>query len=71
MLHLWIYGCGTGYTKKDSRAPEKLLEGFANARPHTVQLGNVLCKVFNRPGNVTLAHAVAAVNVAAALAVIG
>lgn len=71
MLHLWIYGCGTGYIEKDSQAPEKLLEGFANAWSHAVQLGNVLCKAFNRPGNVALAHAVAAVNVAAALAVIG
>jgi hypothetical protein len=50
---------------------KKMLEGFANARPHAVQLGNVLCEVFNRPGNVALAHAVAAINVAADLTVIG
>jgi hypothetical protein len=48
-----------------------LLEGFADAGPLAVQPGDVLCKVFNRAGNVALAHAVSAVNVVAALAVVG
>lgn len=50
---------------------EKLLEGFADAGPLAVELGNVFRKVFNRAGNVAVTHAVAAVNVVAALAVIG
>lgn len=52
-------------------APKKVLEGLANARPLAVQSGDVLCKVFDRAGNVALAHAVVAVNVVAALAVVG
>jgi len=50
---------------------ERLLEGFADAGLFAIQLCNVLCKVFNRAWNMTLAHAVAAVNVDPALAVIG
>jgi hypothetical protein len=47
---------------------KKLLEGFADAGFLAVQPRDILCKVFNRAGNVTLAHAVAAVNVIAAFA---
>jgi hypothetical protein len=54
-----------------SRLKKKSSEGFADAGPLAVQLGDVLCKVFNRAGNVALAHAVAAVNVIAALAIVG
>ena len=46
-------------------------EGFADAGPPAVQLGDVFCKVFNRAGNVALAHAVVAVDVVAALAIVG
>ena len=49
---------------------KKLLQGFADAGPLAVQPGNVLCKVFNCAGNMAFAHAVAAVNVIPALAVI-
>jgi hypothetical protein len=48
-----------------------LLEGLADARPFAVQPRNVLCKVFDRAGNVTFAHAFVAVYVVATLAVIG
>ena len=50
---------------------KKLLESFADAWLLAVQPGDVLCEVFNRAGNVALAHAVGAVDVVAALAVIG
>ena len=50
---------------------KKSLEGLADAGPLAVQPGDVLCKVFNRAGDVALAHAVAAVNVVATLAMIG
>lgn len=53
-----------------SQRLKKLLEGFADAGPLAVQLGDVLCKVFNRAGDVAPAHAVAAVDVVAAPAVI-
>jgi len=61
----------TGWKMKTPTNYEKLLEGFADAGPLAVKLGDVLCKVFNRAGNVAVTHAVAAVNVVAALAVIG
>ncbi len=50
---------------------KKLLEGFADAGPLAIQLGDVLCKVFNRARNMALAHAIRAVDVVAALAMIG
>jgi hypothetical protein len=50
---------------------KRLLEGLADARPFAVQPRNVLCKVFDRAGNVTFAHAFVAVYVVATLAVIG
>jgi hypothetical protein len=61
----------TSWKTKTPTNCKKLSEGFAYARPLAIQLGNVLCKVFNRAGNVAFAHAVSAVNVVAALAVIG
>ena len=60
----------TGWKMKTRTNCKKLLEGFADAGLLAVQLGNVFCKIFNRAGNVTLAHAVAAVNMVAALAAI-
>ena len=61
----------TSWKTKTPMNYERLLEGFADAGLFAIQLCNVLCKVFNRAWNMTLAHAVAAVNVDAALAVIG
>jgi hypothetical protein len=51
--------------------PKKVLEGFAYAGPLAIQLGNILCKVFNSAGNVALTHAVATINMVAALAIVG
>ena len=54
----------------DSKRLKKLLEGLADAWSLAVQLGDVLCKVFDRAGDVALAHAVIAVDVVATLAIV-
>ena len=46
-------------------------KSFANAGSLTVQLGNVLCKVFNGAGNVTAAHTVVAIYMIACLTMAG
>lgn len=48
-----------------------MLEGLAYAGSLAVQLGNILCKVFNSAWNVTFAHTVFAINVIATLAIVG
>lgn len=48
-----------------------MLEGLAYAGPLAVQLGDVLCKVFDGAWNMALAHAVVAVNMVAAPAIVG
>ena len=54
-----------------SQRLKKLLEGLADAGPLAVKLGDVLCKVLDRARNVALAHAVVAVDVVAAPAIVG
>ena len=61
----------TSWKMKTPTNYEKFLEGFADAGSLAVELGDVFRQVFNRAGNVAVAHAVAAVNVVAAFAMIG